>query len=109
MICLQRRSGWAILFQRSHAAMAAQMLYHWRQDERPQGCWIELLMACAQHDNGWTEWEPGGRLSDTGAPIDFRHVELEHILVQAERVVALAWHQSSAVGWLISRHHAPPL
>ena len=103
VICLQRREGWEVIFQRAHALMAYEILGYWREDLRPP-CWSGLLAACAQHDNGWAEWEPRGRLSPAGAPMDFRQVELEPILEQAERAVALGWHQDAVVGWLISRH-----
>ena len=103
VICLQRQQGWEVTFQRAHALMAAQILAHWRPEDRPT-FWVELLAACAQHDNGWTEWEPGGRLSEAGAPMDFRHMAIEFNLIQAKRVVALGWHQDRVVGWLVSRH-----
>ena len=103
MICLQRREGWDVVFQRAHAYMAARLLHSLPPDPS-LACWPELLAATAQHDNGWTEWEPSGRLSPSGAPMDFEHAPMHTILEQAQRVCALGWHQDSAVGWLISRH-----
>jgi hypothetical protein len=103
MICNKHPEGWEIVYQRAHALLAAQLVAPWREDERGAR-WTETLAAVAQHDDGWQEWEPGGRLSDIGTPLHFREAPMEAILSQSEQLTARAWHQSLWVGLLVSRH-----
>lgn len=103
MICNQTESGWEIIFQRAHALLAAKLVAPWRPEQRPVR-WVETLNAIAQHDNGWQEWERGDRVTEAGAPRDFTQMPLEQIVLQAERVVTRAWHQSLWSGLLVSRH-----
>ncbi|MFW5943364.1 MAG: DUF3891 family protein, partial [Chloroflexota bacterium] len=90
-------------FQRAHALLAAKLVTYWRPDERPLR-WTETLNAIAQHDNGWQEWEAGERLTEAGTPRNFMQLPLPEVVIQADRVVARAWHQSLWVGLLVSRH-----
>lgn len=105
MICTKRPEGWEIVYQRAHALLAAQLLAPWRETERPAR-WTETLIATAQHDDGWREWEPGGRLSGIGTPLHFREAPLDAIVKQSEHLMARAWRQSLWVGLLASRHLA---
>lgn len=44
--------------QTSHALMAAAFCRHWgNADFAPPAPYEPVLLAIAQHDNGWTEWE----------------------------------------------------
>ena len=103
MICNQTENGWEIIFQRAHALLAAKLAFYWRPTERPAR-WPETLNAIAQHDNGWQEWERGDRVTAEGTPRDFTEMPLKQIVLQAERVVTRAWHQSLWSGLLVSRH-----
>lgn len=103
MILNKAETGWEIIYQRAHALLAAKLVTYWRPEDRPLR-WTETLNAIAQHDNGWQEWEPGQRLTASGAPRHFSETPLNQIVQQAERVVDRAWHQSLWVGLLISRH-----
>ncbi|HSM55734.1 MAG TPA: DUF3891 family protein [Candidatus Sulfomarinibacteraceae bacterium] len=103
MITNQTDDEWEIIFQRAHALLAAKLVTYWRPEDRPLR-WTETLNAVAQHDNGWQEWEAGERLTDAGAPRNFMQLPLPEVVIQGERVVTRAWHQSMWVGLLVSRH-----
>jgi len=103
MICNRKDQGWELIYQTAHALLAAKLVTHWRFDERP-GRWTETLNAVALHDNGWQEWEQGERLTPGGHPRDFHDTPIRDTLIQADRVVTRAWHQSLWVGVLVSRH-----
>ena len=71
---LQRDKLWLVT-QPDHAQVAGYLAAHWGNDDfvRP-GCYAsvpdserlraETLMAIAQHDNGWWEWEASPELTD---------------------------------------------
>lgn len=46
----------------------------------------------------------GNRLTEEGTPRDFTQMPLAQIVLQAERAVTRAWHQSLWSGLLVSRH-----
>lgn len=60
------------LNQTTHAHMAAQFCQHWgNADFEPPTPHAEVMLAIAQHDNGWYEWELQPRLCANGYPMDF--------------------------------------
>jgi hypothetical protein len=103
VICNPRENGWELIYQQAHALLAAKLATYWKHQERPER-WTETLVAIAEHDNGWQEWESGSRLTPAGAPRHFRDTPLEDIIAQAERVVTRAWHRSLWTALLVSRH-----
>lgn len=103
MITNRLDGGWEIIYQRAHALLAAKLVTYWREADRPLR-WTETLNAISQHDNGWQEWEEGGRLNADGTPRDFTQMPLVVSHLQAARAVTRAWHQSQWVGLLVSRH-----
>ncbi len=105
MICNKTDSGWEVVFQRAHAQLALDLIAPWRKELRPQP-WTAILSATAQHDNGWQEWEPNGRLTEAGAPRDFTSVSLDSVATQSRPHLERAWHQSRWIGLLCSRHIA---
>ena len=105
MICNRTETGWEILYQRAHALLAMQLIQHWRPAQRPDR-WASTLVATAEHDNGWQEWEPGDRLTPAGTPRDFRETPVADLVAQSERAVQRAWHQDLWSGLLVSRHIA---
>lgn len=60
--------------QTSHALMAAEFCRYWGNDEfvKPSP-YAEVMLAIAQHDNGWYEWELKPKLRPDGYPMDFLH------------------------------------
>lgn len=103
MICNETEDGWEFIYQRAHALLAAKLITYWREEERPDR-WTETLNAVAQHDNGWQEWEGGDFLNEDGTPRSFLETPMDHVIIQAARVVIRAWHQSLWVGLMVSSH-----
>lgn len=103
MIANPTPDGWEILYQPAHALLSAQIAGYWRAAARPPR-WDETLVAVAQHDNGWKEWEELPRLTEAGAPVNFTEMALPDAIEQWHRGVARGYHQSSWVGLLISIH-----
>lgn len=62
------------IHQTTHALMAEQFCRHWGNADfaRPLP-YIATMLAIAQHDNGWYEWELHPRLRHDGCPMDFMH------------------------------------
>ncbi|MDZ4763065.1 MAG: DUF3891 family protein [Chloroflexota bacterium] len=71
MITHATPTGWQIIYQRAHALLAAQIVQHWRVDQRPTR-WLETLAAVLQHDDGGHEWGGTNLLTLAGAPNDFK-------------------------------------
>lgn len=103
MICNETDGGWDIIFQRAHALLAADLLAPLRRDLRPDP-WPRIVHAAAQHDHGWQEWEPGGRLAEDGTPQHFTGARLEDIAVQSRPLLRRTWHQNRWVALLIAHH-----
>lgn len=105
MICNKTDAGWEVIFQRAHAQLALDLIAPWKPGLQPEP-WTAILSATAQHDNGWQEWEPDGRLTKAGAPRDFTSVSLDDVATQSGPHLERAWHQSRWIGLLCSRHIA---
>ena len=107
MIVNSLATGTEVIFQPAHALLAAQAAAQWRAEARPRP-WQETVVAIAQHDNGWVEWEEAPTLTEAGQPRNFTETSLEESMAQWRRGVARGQHQSRWVGLLIS-HHATHL
>lgn len=103
MIANPTADGWEIIYQPAHALLSAQVAGHWRATARPPR-WGETVVAVAQHDNGWKEWEDAPRLTEGGTPVNFTEMALPDAIDQWHRGVARGAHQSCWVGLLISIH-----
>jgi hypothetical protein len=104
MIVNSRDSGWEILYQRSHAMLAAELVSLWRDDQRPER-WTETVVAIAQHDDQENFWE-GKHLSQIGAPLDFTQVDLNTNQIRARTVIDNAYQQSLWIALMISHHNS---
>jgi hypothetical protein len=60
--------------QTTHALLAEAFCRHWGNTvfARPEP-YDAVMLAIAQHDNGWYEWEQQPRLREDGYPADFLH------------------------------------
>jgi hypothetical protein len=105
MIVNSLKDGWEILYQRSHANLAAMLLAGWRQAERVPR-WTELLIATAQHDDQEMFWQDSGHLTDIGAPIHFTEGDLDTSRIQAQLVIDNAYRQGVWIALMISRHNS---
>lgn len=97
--------GWEIIYQRSHALLAAVLVEAWSPEYRPKR-WIETLAAIIQHDDQENYWQGAHHLSESGAPLNFDEVPLQTGKVKARTVIQNAAQQGIWVAWLISRHNS---
>jgi len=105
MIVNSLKNGWEIIYQRSHANLAAILVAAWRTaDHVPR--WTELIIATAQHDDQEMFWSDSNHLTDIGAPLDFTQGELNLRQMQAKLVIDNAYRQGLWIALLISRHNS---
>lgn len=101
MIVNYTESGWQIITQRSHGLLAAQICAHWRKDRQPER-WVETLIATAEHDDVYNEWENTDLLNEAGGPVNFKQTGFK--LEYGERLIDMAETKSAYIALLISRH-----
>lgn len=101
MIVNYTEMGWQIIAQRSHGLLSAQICSHWKIDDRTEH-WIETLIATAEHDDVFNEFENTELLDDNGAPKNFKETSFE--LSMAQRLIDMAQTKSAYVALLISKH-----
>ncbi|MBZ0296928.1 MAG: DUF3891 family protein [Anaerolineae bacterium] len=105
MIVNPLKEGWEVIYQRSHAILAAELTATWpRKYRHPR--WTETLVAVAQHDDQENFWDGSHHLSELGAPLDFTQMDLETNKIKARSVISAAGRQSRWVALLISCHHS---
>ena len=96
------------IHQTSHALMAEQFCRHWGNADfaRPLP-YMATMLALAQHDNGWYEWELHPRLRSDGYPMDFIHDTEPLGKVQLwRRGVNRVYEQHPYAALLVGRHAA---
>jgi hypothetical protein len=94
------------IHQTTHALMAVQFCRYWGNDHfaAPQP-YTPVMMAIAQHDNGWYEWELSPRLGPDGAPMDFMtYTDQAGKTALWQRGIDRVWGQHPYAALLISRH-----
>ncbi|SDZ80664.1 Protein of unknown function [Pedobacter hartonius] len=101
MIVNYTESGWQIITQRSHGLLAAKICAHWRKDRQPER-WVETLIAAAEHDDVYNEWENEDLLNETGGPVNFKQTGFK--LEYGKRLIDMAETKSAYIALLISRH-----
>jgi hypothetical protein len=94
------------IHQTTHALMSAQFCRFWGNAAfAPPQPYTPVLMAIAQHDNGWFEWERWPRLRDDGVPMDFiTYTDQAEKTQLWQRGIERAWAQNPYAALLISRH-----
>lgn len=102
MIVNKTNEGWEIIYQPAHALLAAQLGGRWGS-VRPIRWW-GTLVAVAEHDNGWHEWEKAAKITDQGAPCNFTQMSIADAIAQWQRGIARGRHISRWVALLISSH-----
>lgn len=103
MICNRRPNGWELVYQNAHGFVAMELLRRVRAAERPER-WGDVLLAAAQHDNGWQEWEPGDHLTPLGTPRHFEETTMADVVRQSEMALGRVRHASLFSGLLLVEH-----
>ena len=96
------------IHQTTHALMAEQFCRHWGNGDfaRPLP-YAATMLAIAQHDNGWYEWELHPRLCSDGYPMDFLHDDDPIAKVALwRRGVDRVFEQHPYAALLVGRHAA---
>ena len=105
MIVNSLQDGWEVIYQRSHAYLAAKLVSAWRKtDHVPR--WTDLIIATAQHDDQEMFWNDVNHLTEIGAPMDFAVAELNTRRIQAQLVIDNAHRQGTWIALLISMHNS---
>lgn len=105
MIVNSLKDGWEVIYQRSHASLAAILIAAWQEkDHVPH--WTELIIATAQHDDQEMFWSESEHLTDIGAPMDFTQAEIDTARMQAQLVIDNAYRQGLWIALLISMHNS---
>lgn len=102
MIVNKINEGWEVIYQPAHALLAAQLAGRWAS-VRPIRWW-GTLVAVAEHDNGWHEWERAAKITAQGVPCNFTQMSIADAIAQWQRGIARGAHISRWVGLLISSH-----
>lgn len=103
MIVNSLKDGWEVIYQRSHANLAAILAAEWQPVEQvPRR--TELIIATAQHDDQEMFWDESRHLTEIGAPLDFSQGDLETVQHQSRMVINNAYRQGLWIALLISRH-----
>ncbi|MEZ4725656.1 MAG: DUF3891 family protein [Caldilineaceae bacterium] len=96
------------IHQTTHALMAEQFCRHWGNADfaRPLP-YAATMLAIAQHDNGWYEWELSPRLRSDQYPMDFMHDDDPLGKVQLwRRGIDRVFEQHPYAALLVGRHAA---
>lgn len=101
MIVNYNESGWQIITQRSHGLLSAQICAHWRKDKQPVR-WVDTLIATAEHDDVYNEFDNPDLIGDNGGPINFKTRDFEK--EYAVRLITLAETKSAYVALLVAKH-----
>jgi hypothetical protein len=99
------QDGWEVIYQRSHAHLAATLVAAWRIADRVPN-WTDLIIATAQHDDQEMFWHEVDHLTEIGAPMDFAVAELNTRRIQAQLVIDNAHRQGTLIALLISLHNS---
>lgn len=96
------------IHQTSHALMAEGFCRYWGNSDfarpRPHAA---TLLAIAQHDNGWYEWECDPQLRADGYPMDFIHFSDQVQKTELwRRGIERTWAQHPYAGLLVGNHAA---
>lgn len=103
MIINYTEEGWEIITQRSHGLLAGQICAQWKISERP-GRWVETLIATAEHDDVFNEFDINPLLTSTGGPIDFAMTKFDP--KACSRMIDMALTKSRFIALLFARHIA---
>src|SRR5690606_25704167 len=101
MIVNYTAAGWKIITQRAHGLLASQICARWKKEKQPER-WVETLVATAEHDDAYNEFDKKNLLEENGGPINFKRVPFEKD--HWEYLLHKAHTKSRYIGLLIAHH-----
>lgn len=93
--------GWQIITQRAHGLIAAQICARWKHSLQPDR-WLETLIATAEHDDVYNEFDDDNLLNASGGPVNFKMTGFRLEFCQKQLTMALT--KSRYIALLIARH-----
>lgn len=101
MIVNYTDAGWQIITQRAHGLIAAQICARWKHSLQPVR-WLETLIATAEHDDVYNEFDDDNLLNPNGGPVNFKMTGFRQ--EYCERQLTMALTKSRYIALLIARH-----
>jgi len=101
MIVNYTEAGWQIITQRAHGLIAAQICARWKNSNQPAR-WLETLIATAEHDDVYNEFEDDQLLNENGGPVDFKMTGFRAHMCKRQLEMALT--KSRYIALLTARH-----
>lgn len=101
MIVNYTEGGWKIITQRSHGLLAGQLCGNWKMAQQPER-WIETLVAAAEHDDVYNEFEESDLLNQNGGPVNYTMTKF--CKTDCDRLLDMAATKSAYIALLTSRH-----
>lgn len=101
MIVNYSDAGWQIITQRAHGLLAAQICAQWKKSNQPPR-WIDTLIATAEHDDVYNEFENDDLLNEHGGPVNYKMTSFRKDY--CERQLEMALTKSRYISLLIARH-----
>jgi hypothetical protein len=102
MIVNYQSEGWQIVSQRAHGLLAGEIYFHWKKELRPQR-WLETIIATAEHDDTYDEFEEDNVLiNKNGGPVNFRMRTFDK--KKCDKLISHALTKSRYIALLTARH-----
>lgn len=101
MIVNYTESGWQIITQRAHGLLAAEICAYWKKGNQPIN-WVDTLIATAEHDDVYNEFENEDLINAQGGPVDFKMTAFNQDRVK--RLIQMAETKSAWIALLVFRH-----
>jgi hypothetical protein len=99
------KKHWLLISQPAHAALAGALAAQWGNDAfAPPEPRASVLLAAAEHDCGWVEWEAAPGLNARGEPAHFTEMDVEEHLSIWRRGVGRMTAQDRYAALLVSLH-----
>lgn len=95
--------GWRIITQRAHGLLAGKICARWNLKNHSIP-WMETLIATAEHDDVYNEFNRDPIIDANGAPINFKATSFD--LDASTMLMDMALTKSRFIALLVSRHIA---
>ncbi|QNL49064.1 DUF3891 family protein [Olivibacter sp. SDN3] len=102
MIVNYTKKGWQIITQRAHGLIAAEICSHWQLHASFEGRWLETIIAVAEHDDAYNEFDDDDVLNDQGGPMNFNMRPFKKNF--CDTLISMALSKSKYIALLITHH-----
>lgn len=102
MIVNYTKKGWQIITQRAHGLIAAEICSHWQPHASFKDRWFETIIAVAEHDDAYNEFDDDDVLNDQGGPMNFTMRSFKKNF--CDTLLSMALSKSKYIALLITHH-----